>query len=230
MSRLKNRQFHMGMTLLEVILTTALVSVFFTVVAAVMPAMLEQYIIMKKTAEAVEIAGVIEKGLASEMAYASEITPMCVVTDPIYGVRFEPSKTGEEFEEYAVMIRYVKDGYYHYYPADYEEYETWYDDNRDIKPSWHTYTNRCKITENPNVKGTIGTIEIGCKGTPTVYNSILDYRFYGDFKAEVILKLDELNLNDKKMFVDIMIYESEEAREARDPIYQTKDFPIVIYN
>lgn len=63
-----------GFTMLEMIITVALVSLFFSAMAVVIPTILNNYVTMNKTNKAVEMTTVIENGMAAEWAKAYAIT------------------------------------------------------------------------------------------------------------------------------------------------------------
>ncbi len=63
-----------GFTMLEMIITVALVTLFFSAVAVVVPAILNNYVTMNKTNKALEMTTVIENGLSAEWAKAYQIT------------------------------------------------------------------------------------------------------------------------------------------------------------
>lgn len=62
-----------GFTLVEMIIAVALISVFFTVVVAVMTRTLNSYVTMKQTTEAIKMADVIGSGMVKELEFADGI-------------------------------------------------------------------------------------------------------------------------------------------------------------
>lgn len=72
-----------GFTMLEMIITVALVSLFFSAMAVVIPTILNNYVTMNKTNKALEMTTVIENGIAAEWAKAYAITfPVDTTKEP----------------------------------------------------------------------------------------------------------------------------------------------------
>lgn len=65
---------NVGTTMMELIITVAIVTVFFGAVAIAVPNCLEQYVMMKNTSEAMEITSIIENGLSTELGGAGRIS------------------------------------------------------------------------------------------------------------------------------------------------------------
>lgn len=59
-----------GFTLLEMVLTVGIISIFIGGVAAVLPQWLSQYIMLKQTAAATEIMDVVSSGIEEEMSFS----------------------------------------------------------------------------------------------------------------------------------------------------------------
>ena len=72
-----------GFTMLELIITVAIVSIFFTAIAYVIPEALEYYLVVEKTSTALELADIIENGLEMEMGGAASLA-----FDESYGVTY----------------------------------------------------------------------------------------------------------------------------------------------
>lgn len=64
---------NLGTTMIELIITVAIVAVFFGAVVVAVPRCLEQYIMMKESSEALELTSIIENGLSTELGGAGKI-------------------------------------------------------------------------------------------------------------------------------------------------------------
>lgn len=64
---------HKGFTLVEMIIAVAMISIFFTVVVAVMSRTLNTYVTMKETTDAIKIADVVGNGTVKELEFAQKI-------------------------------------------------------------------------------------------------------------------------------------------------------------
>lgn len=88
MSSLNNK----GLTMLELIMTVAVITVFFTTISITLPRVMEQYILMKNTSEALEITSILENGMATELGGAANF-------------RFEEKYNGLGYEK-NLQVRY----------------------------------------------------------------------------------------------------------------------------
>lgn len=70
---IKKKHNNKGFTMLEVIITVGIVSIFFLSISVVLPQSLEYYILMEKTSTALELTDIIENGIGMELAGASSI-------------------------------------------------------------------------------------------------------------------------------------------------------------
>lgn len=146
--QLNNRLNNKGTTMIELIITVAIVAVFFGAVAVAVPKCLEQYIMMKETSEALEITSILENGLAAELGSAGRIS----------------------FNE-ETGISYVKNGQNRYFPIKKGVTEdTNYD--YDIKLKIDGSERILRITGQPKSYGTL--YDIGFYGNMTV-EMTLDY-------------------------------------------------------
>ena len=85
--------------MLELIMTVAVVTVFFGAVVVALPRCMEEYITMKKTSDALEITSVLENGLATELCGSSRV---------VFGGERE-------------ALNYVRNQELRYFPINYDE-------------------------------------------------------------------------------------------------------------
>ncbi len=69
-----NIRNHKGFTLVEMIIAVAMISVFFTVVVAVMSRTLNTYVTMKEMTDAIKIADILGNGTVKELEFAQKIS------------------------------------------------------------------------------------------------------------------------------------------------------------
>ena len=71
--RVRKKLNNKGFTMMEIIITVAIVSIFFLSISIVVPQSLDYYILMEKTSTAIELTDIIENGLGMELAGAASI-------------------------------------------------------------------------------------------------------------------------------------------------------------
>lgn len=118
--------------MLELIITVAMVAVFFGAVTLAVPRCLEQYIMMKETSEAMEISSILENGLASELGGAGRIN-------------VDESKG----------ICYVRDNLIKYFPIDAESAKTDDSYNCDMTVTKNGMDSEIVIKGQPKIYGTL---------------------------------------------------------------------------
>ena len=146
-----------GFTMLEIVITMALVTIFFGVVVVVVPSGLSQYISMMKLSDGIELTNVIENGIAGEFAVASSIY----------------------FDEENDVITYIKDHEQRSFPSNDDDYVA-IDDNdvtklNEVSRECTSYTDA-----NSNI---INQITAG--GRPYVFNTICDDGVYDGYYSKI---------------------------------------------
>lgn len=178
-SRNRKKQFNTGMTMLETVIAVALVSIFFTVVAVVLPATLEQYVMMRRTSEALTISSVLHSGI--EMEIGTSYHP-CVyaVEAAARGDSITPSKvypSGNplvDVNDYGLV--YTNKNYIHYFPQE-------------VNVEGANLTYNYTYDYNPDTFE-LTKYSITCVGKPEIYGSVTDKDFYDKYFVKATIEYD----------------------------------------
>lgn len=210
----KKRQFNTGMTMLETIVAVALVSVFFTVVATVLPATLEQYVLMRKTSDALTIASVVHNGIESEIStsyhpkfYSLEAFENGGATLPS---KVYPSGNADmDISDYG--LRYTSKNHYHYFPENSgtSNNDTLYSYSYDYDPD------SLEVTK----------YSITCVGRPTIYGSVTDRGFYDKYFVKITVEYNKLNstaISKVVVYEDSLLDEGVSYQSVLDDTDNTK--------
>lgn len=181
--------------MMELIITVALVSVFFGAVALTLPKTLETYIMEKRIARGVEMTQIIENGIASELSAASSIS---IATMDVEGTSY----TYLSYVSNVVSGNGVRISEQHWFPVNYKDSDvtiTYSTDN-----SNHNTSSWQKLDDGTPLVFTQGAQCISVKGKPQVFNFVIDDDFYQDMQAEVTLYY---NGPERLMSMKVQIYD-----------------------
>ena len=185
-------QMNQGFTMLEMIVTVALVSIFFGAIAVAIPKNLQTYLMEKRLAKGLEMSTIIENGLAQEFGAASGIS---IVTT--------------EEGTYLSYVKNVKNGdamttLQCCFPANYTA------DNVTVSYSDEAvHSNTSSSLESQPGQPIVFTsqaIYLTAEGKPQIFQTILDEEFYDDMEAEITVYYDAVGNN---MSMKVRIYDME---------------------
>lgn len=195
----KTSKNNKGFTMLELVITVALVSIFFGVVVAIVPSTINEYIAMRKLASAMELTNLIENGIATELSSATSIC----------------------FDEEKDVITYIKNKEQRRFPSN--------EDKTLLLEGFTTLNEIGRnVSEYPDgMGGKVSTIEVGGKTTDGghvyVFNSICDDGIYSDFGAKITIIYVSAT-NSYEMLVCVYDENDEIICSSQKPIIMYNDF------
>ncbi|MGN0347883.1 MAG: Tfp pilus assembly protein FimT/FimU [Lachnospiraceae bacterium] len=185
-------QVNQGFTMLEMIVTVALVSIFFGAIAVAIPKNLQTYLMEKRLAKGLEMSTIIENGLAQEFGAASGIS-IVTTEDGTYLSYVKNVKNGD-----AMTTRQC------WFPANYTE-----DDVTVSYSDEAVHSNTSSSLESQPGQPIVFTskaIYLTAEGKPQIFQTILDEDFYDDMEAEITVYYDAAGNN---MSMKVRIYDGE---------------------
>lgn len=201
--QMNKRMANKGFTMMEMIVTVALVSVFFGALALAIPQNMETYILEKRLLKGVEMSTIIENAIAHEFGVASNI----VIVGGTLDAGFHESTDGSVYLSY-VTNTLDKDGNriseQRWFPANY--------DSSDVKIHYGpqpTNTNESASLVDAGgspLKFTSDSICIEADGKPYIFNGVIDKTFYDEMSADVFIYY---NPEEKTLSMKVRIYDEQ---------------------
>lgn len=197
--------------MMELIITVALVSVFFGAVALTLPKTLETYIMEKRISRGVEMTEIIENGIAMELGAASSVS---IVTAEEDGASY----TYLSYVSNVVSGNGVRISEQHWFPANYK------DSDVNITYSMESTNNNTsswqKLDDGTPLTFTKDSVCISADGKPQVFNFVIDDDFYRDMQAKVTLYY---NGTERLMSMKVQIYDDQGS-------VCTSEKSVILYN